>query len=507
MPAGAEPARDAPRAVVVGGGATGCGVARDLVLRGFAVTLVEAGELGAGTSGRFHGMLQSGARYAVSDTPYAAECMRERTVVAGLVPHAVEPMGGLFVGLDEDPPDYAERFAAGCRAAAIPCEELDPGRLMQAEPALTRRIRRAFAVPDATINPWWLLHALAEDVRRLGGAVLTRHRVEAVERAGGRVAAVRVEGAGGALRLAADLVVNAAGGWCGRVAALAGQQVTLDLTKGSILVLADRPVGRIVNRCRPPDSHDIVVPSGRVCLFGTTSEHVDDPDAATVRPAEVQALLEGAAPLIPAIRRMPLLRAWAGVRPLVKPPGWPPGRPVPRRHAVIDHGPLGLAGFLTVCGGSLSTHRFMAEEAGDRACAVLGWDAPCRTATTPLEGAPRRHWHPSGSAPPGALCPCEGVAAAAIEGAVAAGHASLDALRRHVRIGLGACQGTLCAARAADRLAGAVPPGPLAGDLARFGAERRKGMAYVAWGERARQFLLAGHVRTRVLGLGAAETP
>src|SRR3546814_845151 len=94
----------APRVAIIGGGATGCGVARDLALRGFEVTLIEHGDLGCGTSSRFHGMLQSGARYAVSDTGYAAECMRERRIVARLAPEAVEETGGLFVTLAADPP-------------------------------------------------------------------------------------------------------------------------------------------------------------------------------------------------------------------------------------------------------------------------------------------------------------------------------------------------------------------------------------------------------------------
>ena len=94
---------NAPRAIIIGGGATGCGVARDLSMRGFKVTLIEFGDLGSGTSSRFHGMLQSGARYAVSDTEYAAECMRERLNIANTAPEVVEQTGGLFVTLPDDP--------------------------------------------------------------------------------------------------------------------------------------------------------------------------------------------------------------------------------------------------------------------------------------------------------------------------------------------------------------------------------------------------------------------
>ena len=68
--------KNMPRIVVIGGGATGCGVARDLVLRGYKTTLVESGNLGSGTSSRSHGMLQSGARYAVTETSFAKECIK-----------------------------------------------------------------------------------------------------------------------------------------------------------------------------------------------------------------------------------------------------------------------------------------------------------------------------------------------------------------------------------------------------------------------------------------------
>ncbi len=60
--------------IVIGGGATGCGIAWDLGLRGLRVVLVERGGLGAGTTGRYHGLLHSGARYAVTDPVPAAEC-------------------------------------------------------------------------------------------------------------------------------------------------------------------------------------------------------------------------------------------------------------------------------------------------------------------------------------------------------------------------------------------------------------------------------------------------
>ncbi len=506
-----SPCSSGPRIAVVGGGATGCGVARDLILRGFDVTLIEYGDLGSGTSSRFHGMLQSGARYAVSDTEYAAECMREREIIAAIVPQVVEPTGGLFVALREDPADFGDKFAEGCRSASIPVEELDPGRIMTEEPNISREIVRAYSVPDATIHSWQLVNLLADDVRRRGGRVLTRHQVTGFELEGGRVRAVQVAGNGRNAKLEIDAVVNAAGPWSARVADMLGQRVELELTKGAIIVLAHRLVARAVNRCRPPTGHDIIVPTGTVSLFGTTSEVVDDPDTTRVQPAEIQELLDGAEPLVPKIRSYRVLRAWAGVRPLLNPKEWPAGTPLPRRHMVIDHAETGVEGFFTVCGGSLTTHRSMAEDVGDRVCRRFGINQPCRTASTPLSGhgGPER-WQPTAGyeriererAFAEVLCECEAVGRDEIAALIReTGIGRLHDLRRRLRIGFGPCQGTFCGSRVAELLAMADDNFLVETELGRFWTERLKGSVRTAWGDQARQALLSDAVYREILGV------
>lgn len=507
--------RDAPHVVVIGGGATGCGVARDLLLRGIRVTLVEYGDLGSGTSSRFHGMLQSGARYAVSDTEYAAECMRERNIVAGLIPDVIEPRGGLFVSLGDDPPEFADALLAGCRMARIPIAECDPGEVTRAEPNIARDIRRAFTVPDATINPWALVNALADDVRLRGGTILTRHQVTDISQRSSGSWTLDIVTKGEDIHLEADAVVNATGSWSARIASLVGQDVDLQLTKGTILVLAHRLVGAVINRCRPPTSHDIIVPTGTVSLFGTTSRVVYDPDTTLVSPDEIQELLDCGEPLIPHIREFRSLRAWAGVRPLVKPAHWPEHDPLPRRHKVIDHGEMGLNGFFTVCGGSLTTHRSMAEDIGDHLCRSFGINTPCSSATTPILGSRSRvPWKPAARYEQSernvphekSICECEQVTAALIDGLLADDNIeSLHDLRRRLRLGFGPCQGTFCANRAASLFAERRPERAALDELERFWAERLKGMVRTAWHEQARQVLLSDQVNRGILGLRLAR--
>src|SRR5688572_3127412 len=90
-----------PSAIIIGAGSTGAATAHDLALRGVKVTVLERGEIASGTTGRNHGLLHSGARYAVKDRESARECIAERDVLARIAPEVLELNGGLFIAIDE----------------------------------------------------------------------------------------------------------------------------------------------------------------------------------------------------------------------------------------------------------------------------------------------------------------------------------------------------------------------------------------------------------------------
>ena len=122
--------------LVIGGGATGAGVAWDAALRGFDVVLVDRADLAEGTSGRFHGLLHSGGRYVVKDALAAEECVAENAILRRVIPDCIEDTGGLFVTTPDDDPAYGDRFLAGCRAAELPVEEIDVAEALRREPRL-----------------------------------------------------------------------------------------------------------------------------------------------------------------------------------------------------------------------------------------------------------------------------------------------------------------------------------------------------------------------------------
>lgn len=384
--------------VVVGGGATGTGVARDLAVRGLDVTLLERGGLLSGTSGRSHGLLHSGARYAVEDPESARACSQERVVLASIADACVEETGGLFVSLSGDDPAYCEAKRDACEDCGIQVAELSPAEAREREPGLAEDVARALAVPDAVVSPSRLVAATADDARRRGATIETDAEVADIRVADGRVTAVVA--AGGTYEPA--YVVNAAGAWAGEVAALAGVPLEMRPTAGA-MVAVDRPVGPVVNRCREPSDGDVVVPRGDRAVLGTTSEPVDDPDdlgnpddpdAVDGSDPTVDRLVESCAEMLPALADAPVVGTYRGVRPLYAGAGdgsgeeeTGGGRSTSRGFRVLDHADDGVAGFCSVVGGKLTTHRLMAEVASDHVCAALEHDALCRTAVEPLAAA------------------------------------------------------------------------------------------------------------------------
>ncbi|MDF2740322.1 MAG: dependent oxidoreductase [Actinomycetia bacterium] len=508
--------------VVVGGGVTGVAVLRDLALRGVRAVLVERFDLGTGTSGRWHGLLHSGARYAVRDQESARECIEENTTLRRIAPHTIEDIGGLFVLLPGDDEAYADKFVEGCRASGIPTEELSQAAAHRREPLLSPDVKLAFAVPDGGIDSWSLLRSMAADAEARGCKVLVRHPLVGVERDGDRITAVRVHDAvaGQDRTIGCQWVVNAAGAWAGEVGRMARVPLTMIAGKGVMVVMASRYVRGVVNACRKPADGDIIVPQHEVAILGTTSEQVPSADDISVPPADVDRMIDMCAQMVPAIASGRVLRAFAGSRPLYKPEAPAGGdgggdtREVSRTFTVLDHASRdGLDNMFSIVGGKLTTCRQMAEAVVDRLAERMGVTEPCRTATEVLPGADHGSHR---LAEPLArverdyaygelLCECELVTRGQVREAVAGGLTELEDLRRRLRVGYGPCQAAFCAWRAAGMLAearapaqgsgdGAGPdgdrePDPLAG-LERFLEERWRGQRSTIWGDQARQALL-----------------
>lgn len=334
--------------IIIGGGATGAGIARDCALRGLRVTLLERHDIATGATGRNHGLLHSGARYAVTDEESARECISENRILRHIARHCVEASDGLFITLPEDDLTFQQTFIHACTAAGIRAEAIDPRVAQQMEPHINPQLIGAVKVPDGTVDPFRLTAANMLDAREHGAVILTGHEVTGLIRTGNVVSGVQVRHAssGETRALYAPVVVNAAGIWGQHIAEYADLSVKMFPAKGSLLILDRRINQHVINRCRKPSDADILVPGDTISLIGTTSTHIDyrDIDSHRVTAAEVDTLLREGEKLAPIMAKTRILRAYAGVKPLVASDDDPTGRNVSRGIVLLDHASRDRAG-------------------------------------------------------------------------------------------------------------------------------------------------------------------
>lgn len=466
--------------LIIGGGATGAGILRDLSMRGVRAILVERGDLGCGTSSRFHGLLHSGGRYAVKDHGAAVECIQENRILRRIGRHCVEPISSIFIRTPEDAEDYEAQWVTACAAAGISTEPLTTDQLLELEPNLSPRIRSAYRCPGAAIDSFRMLWQIFDSAKRYGGLTLTYHNVVDITLAGGRVQGVTAinQHNGERVQIACDYLISAAGPWCARVAALAGIEISVKPSKGTLIAFNHRLCTNVIHRLHPASDADIFVPHGTVTILGTTSVDSDPDDTSTAQ-EEVEAMVAIGRATFEQLSDYRILRVFAGCRPLYS-KGADTGRNVSRDFAAIDHRHHGVEGFMSVCGGKFTTHRLMAEKVCDLICPLLGNHSPCRTAEEDLcEDADarlieraRRVFPSYGAAlaesragvrrfdailtsieqdPEKAevICECENVTRAEIEQIAAEPTThSISDVRRRTRLGMGTCQGTFCTYRA-----------------------------------------------------------
>lgn len=523
--------------IIIGGGATGAGIARDCSLRGVRSLLLERSDISTGATGRNHGLLHSGARYAVTDHESAVECIRENMILRKIAAHCVEETDGLFISLPEDGLEYQSVFVEACRKAGIRADIIDPAEARRLEPSVNPALVGAVRVPDGAVDPFRLTSSNILDAKAHRAEIRTYTEVRELLREQDRIVGVKAydHRAHCDVTFRAQVVINAGGIWGHGIAAKAGITVNMLPAKGALLIFGHRVNNMVLNRCRKPADADILVPGDTISLIGTTSSKIpyDQIDNMIITPDEVDILLREGEKLAPQLAQTRILRAYAGVRPLVASDDDPSGRTVSRGIVLLDHAQRdGLEGFITITGGKLMTYRLMAEWATDLVCKKLGIDAVCRTAEIPLPGSTENRrevdrklrnkplaQRRSTIARHGALatkigdgdsirnslvCECEEVSIGEVEYALEnLSVNNLVDLRRRTRIGMGTCQGELCACRAAGIMGRRDPicARRAKADLVHFLNERWKGMEPIAWGDTLRESEYTTWVYESVCGL------
>jgi len=369
-------ARESFDLLVIGGGITGAGIARDAALRGLRVALVERRDFAVGTSSRSSKLIHGGLRYLPQgDVGLVMEAANERRVLRRLAPHLARPIQLLYPVHSRS--GYA-KLSAGLwtydRMARVLKDErnqmLGRDETLALEPSL-----RSDTVYGAALYYEYLTddaRLVVENIKSAAalGAVVTNHaEVTGLLTDGGRLhaAVVRDATSGAELAVRAKIMVNAAGPWVDAVRLLQGdgERPRLHLTKGIHLVVPRERlnVSRIVVMNTPDRRSVFVVPRRSVAYLGTTDTdyegRYDDP---AITLDDVHYLLDAANATF-AVDRLGLddvVGAWAGLRPLLHQEGKKPTE-LSRKDEVM----VGPTGLISIAGGKLTTYRKMAERVTD----------------------------------------------------------------------------------------------------------------------------------------------
>jgi glycerol-3-phosphate dehydrogenase len=374
--------------LIIGGGATGLGVAVDAAARGLSVALVEASDFGKGTSSRATKLVHGGVRYlAQGNLSLVREALAERSRLLANAAHLAQPLAFIVPGYKAwDVPFYGAGLKvydalAGSRSLG-PTEWLNASATVQRLPGVRREgLKGGVLYWDGQFDDARLAVALARTAADRGAVVQNHARVmrllhrldKSVERVVG--AQLRDEETGRIVDVHARCVVNATGVWVDDILALDQRTpARADATgaPASGMVAPSQGVHLVVERHFLPGDRALMVPKtddGRVLfavpwlgkvILGTTDTPIQDrPTEPVPKDEEIAFILREAGRYL---ERKPdrsdVLSTWVGLRPLVKAGAGTPTKGLSREHTIV----VAASGLVTVTGGKWTTYRAMAED-------------------------------------------------------------------------------------------------------------------------------------------------
>jgi glycerol-3-phosphate dehydrogenase len=373
--------------LVIGGGITGAGVARDAAMRGMKVAIVEKNEWASGTSSRSSRLVHGGIRYLEhGDLALVRESVREREILLRIAPNLVKPLEftwpvykgarlqrwKLRLGLT------VYDLLAGKRRGRRH-HSLDKAGVTELEPKLrTDNLRGGASYFDAATDDAALTRANVTSASKHGAVAIDFAKVESTTATSGKVdgAMVRDMVGGGSIRVRSRAVVSATGPWQAKG------------TKGSHIVVPRMKVGNVsaVTMISPDDGRVMfTLPSGNETIIGTTDLRTDEsPDDVKASDGEIAYMLRAVNYYFPDAKLTTgdILRTWSGIRPLAAaPPGTSPSS-ISREHRISRD----KDGVIVVTGGKLTTYRSMAAEIVDEIEKILGrTHTECRTDTESID--------------------------------------------------------------------------------------------------------------------------
>ncbi len=384
--------------IIIGGGITGTGVARDAALRGLSCLLLEKGDFASGVTSKSTRLIHGGLRYLANfEVDLVAESLRERAILRRQAPYLVHPMPILIPIYRGDPHGRAA-ISVGIHFYDLLSHEKDIPHYFTAnrektlgfEPRLNHEGLKGSALffDHQILMPERLVIENMISARERGAVLLNHVRAGRIEETGNTVTVSASSVLGGETKaFRSKVLINAAGPWIDAVRRAGDIDSTKIIcpTKGIHLV-----VPKLTDQALFVASRDqrmfFIIPLGDWSLIGTTdTKYYGDLDDVHADRSDIDYLLAESQRVLPGlgINRESILYTYAGIRPLAF--SGARESSISRKHRVIREGRTGR--IITIAGGKLTTYRNMAKDAVDAACSALGVKTRCLTDRHPLPGS------------------------------------------------------------------------------------------------------------------------
>jgi len=358
---------------IIGAGATGCALVRDLKLRGFKVALIERNKhICSETSLNNHRTVLTGMRYVVKDFELARECWNEHKILHNIAPDCIAKIRNFYVLLNkEEDIKYAEQAIKNAKKIGIPCDEVPLNSAFNQVPSLNRKmVCKAYEIPERSMI--WVVNYLKKCITDVddfyGSCKILSFGIKS-----GRIETIKFNNA----EISADFVVNATGPWANYVTQKVGINIPMVYNQGSILVLKSQSTLSI-HVLRMPQDWDAYLNYGKIALLGTTSTNIESPNDLKEEPDLEKRMKMSFNQVMPEITQDKPTKVIRAVRPLVSNKN-KEGRNISRSYYLIDHTKDGIDNLITITGGKMSLARLMAEKTVNLICKKVGSHAKCQT--------------------------------------------------------------------------------------------------------------------------------
>ncbi len=365
--------------VVIGGGITGAGIARDASSRGMKVALIEAGDFAVGTSSRSSKLIHGGVRYLENfEISLVFEALSERAVLFKIAPHLVHPLRFMIPVYKNSRVGYWKMLLGLGLYDLLSLfemprshESLDPNEVKERVPDIKLQdMVGAVEYSDAYMDDDRLVIETLRDAHRRGAVLSNYTKMLSAERqSDGFICWIQVsdELTGKTFRLCGRQYISGVGPWTDILGKTIDEkwQSRLRPTKGIHLVFSRKtiPVERAVVMA-VEERIIFVIPRGEMVIVGTTdTDYRGDPGNVSVNIGDVDYLLKALDQYFPKLKIGvdDIISSYCGVRPLVRDSSVSEGK-TSREYSFFSHGPnLGF-----VAGGKYTTYRKISEEVVDR---------------------------------------------------------------------------------------------------------------------------------------------